>query len=409
MMTLKSVCVSLISSRLGLEYSNRLWKHIVEGVEAFNVVLEGVLTPETTDKALDCWLRVAIVGTGGTEHGVLELAKRSKHLILVAHRHYNSLPAAIEAASALKNTSSFLGLKPLLSVKDTVEYVGRVVRVASAVSKLRRSRLGVVGGPSSWLVYSRVDSSVLAEKLGATLVEIPVEELIEAYKRVEHVEDERALLKSARRALVPPERVREALRLHEAVKQIISRYRLDAITIRCFDLISLIDVTACVSMALLNTQGFPAACEGDIPLLVSMALGEWVTGKPSFMGNVAFIEGEDLYIVHCTSALVGPFELHTHFESGRGVGVRVDYPVGEQVTVYRVDAELERLRVGVGILEPLEWSEHWCRTQVRIRGLKDPWRVVEDPIGNHYALILGNHAEDLKLATRLLGLKVEEF
>jgi len=110
------------------------------------------------------------------------------------------------------------------------------------------------------------------------------------------------------------------------------------------------------SISLLNTKGFPASCEGDIPLLISMAMGTWISNKPVFMGNIAFIDEDNIYITHCTAPLIGPYILNTHFESGLSVGVRVDYPVGEKATLYRVDPGLNKLRVISGVIVESDYT-----------------------------------------------------
>lgn len=65
-----------------------------------------------------------------------------------------------------------------------------------------------------------------------------------------------------------------------------------------------------------------------------------------------------------------------------------------------------RLRVGVGVIEPREWSINMCRTQVRLR-LRNAREIISKPMGNHYALILGNHVDELSLVAKILGLEVE--
>jgi len=79
--------------------------------------------------------------------------------------------------------------------------------------------------------------------------------------------------------------------------------------------------------------------------------------------------------------------------------------VGERVTVYRVDSELSEIRIGAGTILRHDWSPSWCRTQVRIE-LTSPGRIIEEPIGNHYALLLGNYVSDFEMLGKILGLKV---
>jgi L-fucose isomerase and related proteins len=204
----------------------------------------------------------------------------------------------------------------------------------------------------------------------------------------------------------PEDTVSKAIRLYSALKNITRRYGLSGLTIKCFDLIEEHDITACLALSLLNSELFPAACEGDIPLLYSMAIATWATGKPVFMANPADVSDEEVVFAHCTSCLIGNYSLYTHFESGRGVGVRVHYPVGEKVTVYRLDSSLSIARLSVGEIIPHTWSTSMCRTQVKLK-LKNAGKIVSESIGNHYVLVLGDHVEELQLISDILGIKVD--
>ena len=46
---------------------------------------------------------LVLVCTGGTEHQIVEAAKINPHILLLAHKEQNSLPAALEALAGLKS------------------------------------------------------------------------------------------------------------------------------------------------------------------------------------------------------------------------------------------------------------------------------------------------------------------
>jgi len=64
------------------------------------------------------------------------------------------------------------------------------------------------------------------------------------------------------------------------------------------------------------------------------------------------------------------------------------------------------MRIGVGRVVEHEWSGEVCRTQVKVE-LRNPERLLMDSIGNHYAIVTGDHARELELASKILGLRVE--
>jgi L-fucose isomerase-like protein len=405
-MELRSICLSLVSSELGLENSKRLWSRVLQSVAEYpNIHLDGVVTPNSVGSVDECLYRVVVVGTGGTEKGIIGLGERSRFLVLISFREFNSFAAALEASSQLLRLGKRFEHIPTQSVDGVADSVERVIRAVNAATKLRSSRLGVIGGASDWLVYSKVDPGVVRQRIGAEVVEIPIEELVSEYQSIEEPNASDLQLNPVSVNIDFGE-VRKALRMYRAVENLVKRYRLDGVTIRCFDLISVTGTTPCLALAILNTRRVPAACEGDAPLLISMALGLWATGEPVFMGNTAYVDRDHVYLAHCTAPLVAPYSLYTHFESGKGVGVRVEYPVNTEATVFRVDPDLTRLRIGAGVIEPREWSTNMCRTQIRLR-LRNAREIISKPMDNHYALILGNHVEELSLAAKILGLEVE--
>ncbi|MGB9828398.1 MAG: hypothetical protein ACPLSM_07765 [Thermosphaera sp.] len=404
---MKTLCFSIASSSIGVNYSRQIEKKVrgmLNSVNA-NIAYDGILDSPSAENIEECLLRVVFIATGGTEKIVAATAERSRFLILLAHKYYNSLPAAIEASSLLRRNGFKHVVKLVEPVEKTAEVLEKVLRIANVIDRFRNARFGLIGGVSDWLVYSKLSPETLREKLGSEIVEIPVKALVKEYESAGPVEDFHGVWEKAAEVHVPRHEVEKALKMYVAVKSIIENYGLSGISIKCFDIIPLTGTTACLALSLLNSNGFPASCEGDLPLLVSMAMGEWISGKPVFMGNPSFIENNEVVIAHCTSPLIGRYLLHTHFETGRGVGVRVDYPVGGKVTVYRVDSDLEEVRIGVGTILAHEWSESWCRTQVRIR-LSNPLMIVEEPIGNHYALLLGDYGSELEMFGKILGLKV---
>jgi L-fucose isomerase-like protein len=404
---LKSLCVSIASSPIGLSYA-RLVEEKIRGVlNSFsaNLTYDGIAYSSTAENIDECRVRVVFVATGGTERITAVLAEKSRFLILLAHKYYNSLPATIEISSLLRKNGFPHIVKLVESFEKTTETLERILRIVSVIDRFKNAKFGLIGGVSDWLVYSKLDPALLREKLGSEIIEIPVEALLKEYETVSRVGEFPDVLREAEEVLVSSHEVEKALKLYAAIGNAIKNYGLSGISIKCFDIIPLTGTTACLALSLLNSKGIPASCEGDLPLLISIAMGEWVSGKPVFMGNPSFIENNEIVIAHCTSPLVGRYRLHTHFETGKGVGVRVEYPVGERVTVYRVDSELSEIRIGAGTILRHDWSPSWCRTQVRI-GLTNPGRIIEEPIGNHYALLLGNYVSDLEMLGKILGLKV---
>jgi len=359
-----------------------------------------------------CSVGVVVVATGGVESTLVEGLKRFKGLAgIVAHPYANSTAALLEAYPLLAARGIPAVVLPSLEGGVVESRVGGLVRGLSAAARLRSSRLGVVGGPSPWLVYSRVDAEIVERRLGVKLVEIGLDELVEVYRHVDdsslHGLAERVAANAAYVDRGVDELVR-ALKVYAALKSIIGGRGLDAITVECFRVIERLDTTACLAFSLLNSEGVVAGCEADVPSTIAMMIASWATGLPAFMANVAGIDAGELVLAHCTAPLsLGEYRLLSHFETGKGVGVSVKYPLSK-ATILRLDPGLERARVGVGeivasgLLSPLR-----CRTQVKLRVGWDTGRLLEESMGNHVVLVPGFHLDEVRHALTALGIAYE--
>lgn len=105
----------------------------------------------------------------------------------------------------------------------------------------------------------------------------------------------------------------------------IKKNDLNAVTVRCFDLLPL-NVTCCLSLSKLNDEMITAGCEGDIHAAITMMLLSQITRRPTFMANPIDydVATNSLLIAHCTIArdLCSSDVLRTHFESGKSVAVQ---------------------------------------------------------------------------------------
>ena len=350
---------------------------------------------------------ICVVLTGGTEHLVLEVARRGVPLALIAHDTQNSLAAALEAKARL----DYEGLYAELYTEKNLKYLEDFVKAAKAVHKVRGSKLLLVGEPSPWLIYSSLGIEEFKKMLGLSIDVIPVEELIREYHRVTDgdVEKELLKLKDVEVVELSEEDVMNSVRLYVALRNLVRKYSTDFVSIRCFDLLEH-KVTACLPLSILNDEGIIAGCEGDVPATLTMALMYHISGKPVFMGNVVWVEEDKVFFAHCTTPtrIMARFKLRSHFESGLGVAVE-GYPrVGEKATFARIDPVERVLRTGVGrIVNSSPISGNVCRTQIQVRTQGNPFKLIEKPIGNHYVVALGNHVQSLGYLAKMLKLKLE--
>lgn len=324
-------------------------------------------------------LDLVYVVTGGTEGLFLEaLPQIQGHVHILTSGKSNSLAASMEILSYLKQVGRSGEI-----IHGTAEYVAARIELLARVERGRRRlagglRLGVIGEPSDWLIASHPDEKVLREKLGVELVRVPMTDLI------------------AKLEGIPQDPMEGAEYIYKVLKGIVAEQNLQGLTLRCFDLLDTIRNTGCLALARLNAEGIPASCEGDIPALVTMAIGHALTGQCGFQANPSRIDpatGEYLF-AHCTVPLdmVSSYGYATHFESGIGVAIRGVLPEGN-ATIFKVAGDLSRYFVTPAQLLRNQAEEGLCRTQVVLRaeGVSDYF--LKGPVGNHHVIFCGDYAE----------------
>ncbi len=252
-------CLIIYSSKLGRETIAKKLEEIISRTTVKTRYLGIVTDP---DETLPCRNIIGVIATGGTEHLVMKSAEQVDYMALIYHDYANSLPATIEALAALRETGKQVFARRLpLDPKQAGDVIGEAARILGTAIRIRDSRLGLIGGVSSWLVYSRLDPNILGERLGARLVYVELDKVVEYYNGARINEELLSMITgNAENVYVDPSNISEALRLYNALKKIVDEYRLDALTIRCFDLIARIRTTACLALSLLNKEGIVSAC-----------------------------------------------------------------------------------------------------------------------------------------------------
>lgn len=349
-------------------------------------------------------LDVIYVRTGGTEALFKELLpKLDGDILLLTSGKSNSLAASMEILSYLRQQ----GRKGEIIHGNTDYIADRLtllskVRMAKVV--LNGQKLGIIGKPSDWLISSEPNREALKDEYGIDLVDIPIDELIDLVKSDEDL----SAYANDFSADIPhnmPQALQKytdgALRIYFALRKLIEKYSLSGLTIRCFDLLTTIENTGCLALAILNAEGIPAGCEGDVPTLVTMAIGKALTGQCGFQCNPSRIDPEtgEILLAHCTVPfnMIRSYSFNTHFESGIGIAVHGELPEGP-ATILKFSGDMKRRFICRANLNANPYENSLCRTQIIMQITDDPSIIcreyfLKSPIGNHHVVFTGDHAE----------------
>lgn len=356
--------------------------------------------------------RVYVMDTGGTEQQLLDLFQQQREVVpsakalLVAHPAYNSLPASLEVLARLQQDGLEGQILFLNGPEDSegLSKISEALMDVTDVRPLKGLRLGLIGNPSDWLVASSPDPELIQETWGPVIIPIHISDLQKGLSVIptEAVEDQaRKLMADAIEIQEPGlDEVTDVVKVYLALKDLVKTHDLDALSLRCFDLVLDQKTTGCFALSELIDGGVIAGCEGDLVSTLAMLWAQNEAGEIPWMANPAHLDPEKnrLTLAHCTVPrnMVSHYGLRSHFESGLGVGIQGKIPTGP-VTLIRLGGRaLDKIWIAEGQVESAGNSDQLCRTQVDIQlsngAVGD---LLKKPLGNHIVMIKGHHHKDL--------------
>ena len=340
---------------------------------------------------------VIFIMTGGTERIFLENFEifSSKPCYLLASGESNSLAASMEILSYLKSRG-YKGEILHGDAKRIAERINSLYRTEKTLRRLNGMRVGTIGGSSDWLIDSEPDEEAYRTFLGIEMVHISMDELLTEIHTGGFTPNEwtEKLLSLG----YDKKEMEKAFNVYGAVKRIVEKYNLSAVTVRCFDLLTSVHTTGCLALAILNAEGIYAGCEGDMPSLISMIILGEISQKPVFMCNLNRIDTEnnELIFAHCTLPVNMPYkmELTTHYESGIGVAIAGSIPE-DDFTIFKISNDLSNCFAAEGKIIENRRDPNLCRTQIKV-SLNHYEYFLTNPIANHHLICLGRHQKALE-------------
>ena len=366
------------------------------------------------DESVETWRAASLqslpdafmIATGGVENLFKRIwsaidvetmcgSSRQKTVTIIADGRNNSLAAALEILTYLGN----IGVEGRILHGTNDEIISAVMETHGSASL--RGRIGLFGQPSDWLIASGVDRDYLHQHYGIETIDIDLQRLIDGIKTIPQTEAEKmaqTILKRAKGVVEPSDAdMLEAAKAYLAIKRICQEERLDAMTIRCFDIVKACGTTSCLALALLNDEGIVAGCEGDMQTLMSMFLAKRLCGEVAFMANPSQLTDKTAMLAHCTIPLTMCDEttIRSHFESSIGVAIQGMLPLTDYTLFKWGGSKLDRFFVTEAQAVETPYSNHFCRTQITLNVNLKPY-LLQHSIGNHHVIIRGRHADQIR-------------
>lgn len=362
-----------------------------------------ILEPDDFKPGSDSDRTYVFIGTGGTENLVADFLKEHSlrsPVLLLSYDLRNSLPAAMEIRSFLQGQ----GIESQIihaTLSELRQMLSEQIKFVEVLSKIRSSTLGIIGKPSSWLIASDINSDEVKKRWGLTILRLPLNTLIESVKSTKDPDYIDSFKQSSRACAPSDEEIRKAGLVAHALKEVVDKQQLDAVTVECFSLLMDTGVSGCFALSLMNDlQQSTAGCEGDVPATFTMFLGRMLTGELGFMSNVTQVDKKknEAVFAHCTipTKLTESYEITSHFETGLSIGIRGTLK-HQDVTVLKVYGDnLSQFWVSDGKIVENLVNETGCRTQIRVVLEEDVDYFLERSLANHHIIFPGKHADKIR-------------
>lgn len=214
--------------------------------------------------------------------------------------------------------------------------------------------------------------------------------------------------------------------MYLAAKSLMDEYGCNALAVRCcehpfLDLEIEHETTPCLALVLMNDQGLPASCQGDISALITTMMLIYTSKKSVFIGNIGIPSQEEnlISINHSVPGLKMdgikeprlPYSLYSFGVVDWGTAVYVDMMKGKEkeVTVARVDPLVKKLLVTKGeVIKSFPVEKH-CKqmTHIKVPDAAGFLHRAYTDYGAHVTAVYGDYTHELRKLADLINIEVE--
>ena len=301
---------------------------------------------------------------------------------------------------------------------DFIDGLQRITRVARAFSRIRQSRIGVIGGLFPNLVSCRYDPQIVNSRLGTTLVPISFQEarhaiqsISERVHSVERLQEEITASYKIDAADLNP--LNAGIQLHLALERIAEEQKIDGFAAECWSGFPReLGLNPCMGFI---QDSYTLACEGDVMLCISLLLVRYLTGSGAYVGDVYDVDMDGvLTLVHCgapASLAANKEEIvmsKSQLALERGFETVTCRPRLENgfVTLFRFyGQECDKLHLASGELLSSELGPN-LTVKIKLNGNR--WEFLEQCFGNHYVVVAEEIRSELRLLGKWLGITIFE-
>ena len=384
-----------------------------------------VIYSDVDPSSLEGWLEgldglILYVWSGGTDNLIRDIVELyGGPTFIYSHPHHNSLASVREAIAVLRME----GLKYFFGYGEAGELgsiVEPYIKAIYTVSRLKGSRIGIVGRPEPWILIRRGDE-LLSRRFGIEAIHIDWDKLYDYSSRVGSEEVEEMLkevLDGFKYIDVSTSNIEKSIRIYYGLRRIIDEYGLSSLAVEARDMLeeNLRDYGPYLAVSILSSNGIPSDYEVDIDAILTKLILYYLTGSEGFMANITVLDRDRNTVIlsHCTIPIgminMEYSRLTTYFETGRSVAIRGRLYEREATIARLGGMEMDEMMVAKGlILDGDVGRGDLCRTQALVRIDGDIDRLIYESLGNHVIMVYGDWIEHIKVFTDILDIDLIEI
>ena len=287
------------------------------------------------------------------------------------------------------------------------------LRASALKHRLRRARIGLAGHRVAGMTETSVSEFALKSAVGPRIVPLDLPHLIEAAKAVPEKEAARRwkeLVRRAARCQVSEADGLGAIKFYIAIRELVSRHRLDALTIGCYPHLM---GQPCLAASLLADHGIPLSCEGDVNGAVGQILLTLLTGQPTHNTDwLDPLEDGSVVFTHCGNGSLSlaekPEAIHLASVRLMGQGVCVLFPAKSgPVTLVNLIPHGATYQLALLEGEALPTDMVFPGNPLRVRFECPTSQIIQwiydEGIGHHWMAGYGHIGREIRQWAKMLG------
>ena len=374
-----------------------------------------------------------IYAAGGGMDTFAKLAERGKDIIFFCRHKSGPVYLWYEIISPryLRQHTDTLALKGIDDgdvVIDSQDEIMWRLRALCGLQNAKGTKIIAIGGPGAWAQSKEVRTEMLQdirEKLQFDILTVSYDEVGKLIKEARA--DQNAVERARRRAgrylkssgtTLETERkfVDNCFLLDQVFRGMMKKEDCKALTINgCMGTIMPIaETSACLTLSLLNDDGYLAFCESDFVVIPSGVLLANISGLPVFLNDPTYPHEGIITNAHCTAPRkmdgkkLEPARIMTHFESDYGAAPKVEMHKGQILTNIVPDFAIKRWIGLIGEIADAPFMDI-CRSQIDIRFSCDSKTLAERMPGFHWMICYGDYLREVGYACKKVGIELENL